>query len=357
MTDIPADRILRADDLEELMRSVNDVTRQLQDTHVQLRSEVARLQRELEEANAQLRRSRSLAALGEMAAGIAHEVRNPLGSIQLYSQLLADDLADRPEQARICTKISRAVEGLDAVVRDVMLFAREVKLNPATISAADLVQRALDNCASLIASPPEPTGDGADSVAHVSDGSRPSRPAVSINRDINAESAIELEADGPLVAGAIANVVRNAIEAMAETPREQRVLRLTVTRAMRRNPGGERTRRSPHIVFTIEDNGPGIPEDVVKRMFNPFFTTRQSGTGLGLAIVHQIVDAHGGHVSVASATPDESQSTVQPLHGARFELCLPPQPSTPADDADGQSDERGGIDLSVSRRICTEATA
>ncbi len=69
-------------DLEQLMRSVNDTAQQLQQTHVALRSEVAQLQRELAEANDQLRRSRSLAALGEMAAGIAHEVRNPMASIQ-----------------------------------------------------------------------------------------------------------------------------------------------------------------------------------------------------------------------------------------------------------------------------------
>ena len=93
---------LGAAEMTELLASVNRVTHRLQDSHVALRQQVDRLQGELAQANARLRRSRSLAALGEMAAGIAHEVRNPLASIQLYVQLLRDDVGDRPEQAAMC---------------------------------------------------------------------------------------------------------------------------------------------------------------------------------------------------------------------------------------------------------------
>ena len=100
--DLPSEPSLGVEELKELMRSVTETTQRLQQTHIALREQVSRLQGELAEANAQLRRSRSLAALGEMAAGIAHEVRNPLGSIQLYIQVLKEDLADRPEQAQLC---------------------------------------------------------------------------------------------------------------------------------------------------------------------------------------------------------------------------------------------------------------
>ena len=106
---------LAVDDLRELIETVTRTTGELQRTHMALQGQVRRLQGELAEANAQLRRSKALAALGEVAAGIAHEVRNPLGSIRLYAKMLEDDLADAPEQRGIATKIGSAVVRLNEV--------------------------------------------------------------------------------------------------------------------------------------------------------------------------------------------------------------------------------------------------
>src|SRR5438874_11415481 len=111
------------------MASFNEVTSKLERTHESLRLEVARLQDELRQANEQLERSRRLAALGQMAAGIAHEVRNPLGSIRLYASLLEQDLGDRPAEKEIAGKIAAAVQGLDGVVGDVLNFSRELKVS------------------------------------------------------------------------------------------------------------------------------------------------------------------------------------------------------------------------------------
>jgi signal transduction histidine kinase len=281
----PADGAMHIDDLRELMRSVNETTERLHATHAALREQVSRLQGELAEANAQLRRSRSLAALGEMAAGIAHEVRNPLGSIQLYVQLLGEDLADCPQQAELCGKIDRAVAGLDAIVRDVLQFARDMKISPSEATPDDLFDRALAACEALVA------GSG-----------------VTIVREI--ESGVGLTADVGLLTQSLANVIRNAIEAMGLRDERSRTLRLAAGRRSVRCPDG-RTRQC--LVFTIDDTGGGIPHDVLDRIFNPFFTTRKTGTGLGLAIVHRIVDAHGGHINVRN----------RPEGGTRFELCLP----------------------------------
>ena len=104
---------LSAGDLAELMSSFNEVTAKLESTHTQLRDEVVRLSTELTQANEALQRSKRLAALGEMAAGISHEIRNPLGSIRLYTRMLQDDLSEMPEQCTIADKIGRAVTGLD----------------------------------------------------------------------------------------------------------------------------------------------------------------------------------------------------------------------------------------------------
>ena len=281
---------LALDDLKELMRCVNETTESLQATHATLQRQVARLQSELAEANDQLRRSRSLAALGEMAAGIAHEIRNPLGSIQLYAQMLGEDLADQPEQAALCEKIHRAVFGLDGVVRDVLLFARDMKFKPAPTTGGELMSQALARCESVL---------GGSAVEVTSAGPE--------------DGSDELVADEGLMTQALGNVIRNAVEAMVEADASPRRLAVSVMKRRVRGPDG---RRGQRIVFSVQDTGPGIPPEVVERMFNPFFTTRATGTGLGLAIVHRIVDAHGGHVVVVNAETG----------GAIVELCLPTRP-------------------------------
>ena len=283
---------LGIDDLKDLMQTVTETSKQLQDTHQVLQGEVARLQHELAEANVQLRRSRSLAALGGMAAGIAHEIRNPLGSIQLYVQMLAEDLQAEPNQLEICRKIDRAVVSLDAIVRDVLLFARDFTINLQPLNTDELLDRALEHCEAII-----------------------TRRGVTVIRETN--EAFDLHADQTLMIQALGNVLRNAVEAMTDSPSDcdDNELRLTVAYRRVRCPDGQ---RQPRIIFGVEDTGPGITEDVVKRMFNPFFTTRATGTGLGLAIVHRIVEAHGGHVAVS-----EGRS-----RGTRIELCLQARPSS-----------------------------
>lgn len=281
----PTRVVIGVDDLRDLMESVDETTRTLQETHVALQRQVVRLQGELAEANAQLQRSRSLAALGEMAAGIAHEIRNPLGSIQLYSQLLAEDLADRPETGELCDKISRAICGLDAIVRDVLLFSRDTSVAAVDVAARELVDRGIENCDALLA-------DG----------------TVRVEIDVDAE--IRLQADPALMTSALGNVIRNAVEAMRASGGRAPTLTVAAGRGRARCPDG---RRADRIHIAVRDNGDGIPAEVVDRIFNPFFTTRASGTGLGLAIVHRIVDAHGGHLKVDSA----------PGRGTTVNLFLP----------------------------------
>lgn len=289
---------LGAEDLGELMRLVNETSQRLQATHESLQSEVARLKNELAEANAALNRSKALAALGEMAAGIAHEVRNPLGSIQLYAQMLGEDLQDRPAQADICAKINRAVVGLDAIVHDVLSFAREMHIRPQPTSDNELFSSALNQCAALL------------------------------QRGINVirlnQVPVQFHADTNLIVQALGNVIRNAIEAMSESSCETRTLSLGAEIRCMRSSGGQTEERA---VLSIRDTGPGIPAHVIERVFNPFFTTRATGTGLGLAIVHRIVDAHGGQTIIESP----------PQGGTHVQLCLPVNPREPGNGSRGSA--------------------
>jgi len=282
-------------ELAELLGAFNTVTARLQTSHDALRSEVARLTRELGEANSQLERSRRLAALGEMAAGIAHEVRNPLGSIGLYARMLEQDLSDRPSEAGVACKIAGAARALDAVVGDVLTFAREFRIRPTPIDPVELFDRVLEGCCH----------DGVSGWRSVEVVRRDREPAA---------HTPQITADAGLLQQALTNVVRNAYEAMAESPGGLRRLTLGIGSCVLPDATGE---SRAFGVLSVRDSGPGVHPDVIARMFNPFFTTRGTGTGLGLAIVHRIVDAHGGRVGVHN----NSERGEGP--GATVEVLLP----------------------------------
>jgi two-component system sensor histidine kinase PilS (NtrC family) len=265
------------EDLAELMRAFNLAAGELGQTHEALRAEVSRLKSELNEANVRLERSRRLAALGEMAAGIAHEVRNPLAAIALHAEMLRDDLGVS-EEAQTAGKILRAARELDGVVGDVLRFARELAPAVGIVDAAEPVRRAVATCQVMA-------------------------EAAGVELCVESAPAFEdVEVDAGLVAQALANLIRNAVEAIGEEGSA--------------GPGRVRVSvdvRGELVSYMVADNGPGLPEGAVERMFNPFYTTRQTGCGLGLAMVQRIVDAHGGRVDAASMDAG----------GARFVLTLP----------------------------------
>lgn len=275
--------VLAPDDLAEVIRAYSAVAERLQGSHEALSSEVVRLQRELAAKNAQLERGKRLSALGEMAAGIAHEIRNPLAAIQLYAEMVGEDLSpatgsaggDISEQcikfaADNNRKIADAVRGLSAIVNDVLSFARQIAPAARPLDAAAVLRRVIDDH--------RPALDAGGVVVETC-----------LGTDV-------IHADPDLLHQALLNLVRNAVDAMAGQPNGRLNLRV----------------EPDQIIVT--DTGPGLPDDMADRIFNPFFTTRSTGTGLGLAIVHRIVDAHGGGISVHN-DPDHG--------GAVFTLELP----------------------------------
>lgn len=281
-----------AAEFAELVRAFNEVTARLESTHGSLQREVGSLKQELADAQARLRRSRQLAALGEMAAGIAHEIRNPLGAIGLTLEALTEDLEGRPEQLELCGRVSRAVGRLDGIVGDVLAFARDTRVRPEATPLQGPLLAALAATEDLI-------------ERH------------DIDVDLELDETASAEIDASLLEQALLNLMRNACEAMCSTAAPHRlVVRLSSVEL--RDPDAGRV---GHSMIEIVDTGPGIPEDVRQRMFNPFFTTRAEGTGLGLAIVHRIVDAHGGRLDVESGESGTSIRVSLPVifQGERME--------------------------------------
>lgn len=277
----------RLDDMAQIIHAYNEVTLKLERSHEALNAEVQRLSRELASANAALQRSRRLAALGEMAAGIAHEIRNPLAAIQLDTQSLAADLAEH-DDALLVQHISEAVRGLDAIVTDVLTFAREMEVRRVEAAAADVFENAVEALRPVI--------DEA--------GIR-----VRLEGDVD---EVVVPHDRDLLHRALVNLIRNAAEAM------NRGGTLTL--------GAEKDAQVVRLI--VRDTGPGINADAIDRIFNPFFTTRPTGTGLGLAIVHRILDAHGGSIAVHNDG------------GAVFTLSLPVASGEPSsDDEESQPQE------------------
>jgi len=269
----------RMEDLAQIIESYSQVTDKLQRSHEKLQGEVVRMRQELTSANAQLQRSKRLSALGEMASGIAHEIRNPLAAIQLYAGMAIEDLDSETPLPDLAMgnlqKIASAVRSMSGIVNDVLSFARGIEPASQWHDVGELFDSA------LAAHAPGLDESGVD-----------------IRRLDLGRGSAQLFGDASLIQQALLNLVRNATDAMSGVE-GGRVLTID----MESDDAG--------VVLIVDDTGPGIPEDSIDRIFNPFFTTRNTGTGLGLAIVHRIVDAHGGVVSVANQ------------NGARFRLALP----------------------------------
>ena len=280
----PSHTATRIEELGKIILAYSEVTERLQQSHDQLQRQVAHLRGELSEKNKLLERKNRLAALGEMAAGMAHEIRNPLGGIQLYTSLLGKDVSDRPASLLLVNKISGGVKRLEGLVSQVLQFAREIRatLGPADLS--ELVEQTLDLTVQQ-------------------------RTAAGVSCQTSGPRPMPVTIDAVLIGQCMLNLVLNAVESMSQSPGEKTngSRRLDV-RFSPPPPGSDA--RQFHL--TVCDNGPGIPSGVLDRIFNPFFTTKDTGSGLGLAIVHRVVEAHEGSITAGNVEGG----------GAKFEIRI-----------------------------------
>ena len=222
-------------------------------------TEVKRLQEQME-------LKERLTALGEMSAGIAHELRNPMAVIAGYLNLLAKK-QDARGQA-VIGDIQSEISGMNRIISDLLTFARPTALNRAAVDLKEL----LESCVSVVLQAKRDDGE------------------IATIMDIAAGS---LPADEVLLRQALGNLVQNAVEAM---PRGGT---LTVS-----------SRVGRETVIEVKDTGAGIPPENVRKIFLPFFTTKDRGVGMGLALTHKIITAHGGKIDVDSREGRETVFTV-----------------------------------------------
>ncbi len=266
---------LDSDQLAGMLSAYTEVTERLRGSHDKLVAEVSRLRGELASKNRQLERRSRLAALGQMAAGMAHEIRNPLGGIALYAGLLCKQLADRPASRDLAGRIAGGVHRLEGIVSDILTFAGEMKPRKRDVLLSAVVGEVCELARGRLEE------IGTDLVCRVADDT-------------------ELLADPKLLVRALSNLLFNALDAAGEGQ-----VRIEV------ECGGT------SVAVSVADSGAGIEADAMDKIFNPFFTTKDVGTGLGLAIVHQIVDSHGGQISAANVPAPAG------LGGAKFTMTLP----------------------------------
>jgi len=267
------DALVDADpNLAMILAAWNEATLRLQHTHEALQAEVARLSDELEAKNRELARQNRLADLGRMAAHVAHEVRNSLSPVTLYTSLLRRRLAGDAGSLDTLVKVEAGLTALNATVNDLLNFTAHREPEWRSFVVQDLVEEVVDSLA-------------------------PQLEAQRIEVCLDVPPHTVATADREMLRRAILNLVLNAIDAM---PRGGD---LVVTSF--ENQGS--------LELEIADSGPGLPQGAITKVFDPFYTTKPSGTGLGLAIVHRIIEAHGGRVTAVNC----------PEGGAAFTIELP----------------------------------
>lgn len=259
-------------DLEAILAAWHSATLRLERTHESLCSEVARLTKELEVKNRELARKNRLADLGQMASHVAHEVRNSLVPVSLYLSLLRRKLSENSGALDILAKIEAGFTSLNATVNDLLSFTAHRAPHWQTFLVGDLVQEVCDSL-------------------------EPQLDAQMIDIDIDVPPNTVLTADRDMLRRALLNLILNSIDAMPD--------------------GGE-------IVITsydtprgfeleVADSGPGLSEEDIRHVFEPFYSSKQNGTGLGLSIVYHVAESHGGTVTVMNC----------PEGGAAFTIKIP----------------------------------
>ena len=218
---------------------------------------------ELMELQERVGRESRMAALGRVAASVAHEIRNPLAAIEGFGSLLERDLKDNPALGRLASKTVYAARQLNAVVGNLLSYTREVHVDLAPCDVHALLEGAVEF------------------VAPIADDRK---AKIEVTKVEGARAPVAI-ADVRQLNQVLINVMKNAVEACPH--RSGGVVKASC----------KLSKDASKVFLEISDNGVGVPSNLKKRIFEPFFTTKDGGTGLGLSLCQRIVEAHGGSIS------------------------------------------------------------
>ena len=218
-------------------------------------------------------RSQRLREMGEMAAGIAHEIRNPLGSIELFASLLKKDVETDEEKSTLVEHIRSGVKNMDRIISTLLLYAKSPRPSQQKCNLHPLLSTLLTGTSDMVI-----PGN------------------IKIVQNFGEGDAL-VNGDQELLKQVFSNLIRNAIQAMPNGG-ELKLTTKTVN-APSNQPEADNDHRQ-FITITVSDTGQGIPADHLVKIFNPFFSTKDKGTGLGLSISHNIIKAHQGTIDAES---------------------------------------------------------
>jgi two-component system sensor histidine kinase HydH len=233
--------------------------------------------REIKHLEEKVRRAEKLAAIGKLAAGVAHEIRNPLSSIRGFAQFLGQGLKDSPREQEYAQTMVAEVDRINRVVTDLLTFARPTVTEPVPADVTELIE----HCVRLV----QADADFRNIMLH---------------RNITDLSKVRLDTNQ--ITQALLNLLLNAMQSVESGG--------TIEIGAALKPSDD------CLELWVEDNGAGIEPDKLEKIFDPFFTTRAKGTGLGLPIVHKIVENHLGEIRVESPPAGKRK-------GSRFIIFLP----------------------------------
>jgi len=242
---------------------------------------------------AERRRLDRLAALGEMSAVVAHEIRNPVASIAAGVDYLSAKMEPDSSEAQGAAMIQNEIQRVNRILEDILFVARPFQLNFASEDLAEIIDDVIQRC-----QPQIQTGQVEVSTTYAS-------------------SAPTLQLDRQRLDQVFTNLIINATQAMQTSGRPPEERQLTIQTSMATTAGSvsQKNGSTEQIIITFTDTGPGIPPDAQQQIFEPFFTTKARGTGLGLSVARRVVEEHKGTIKI-----DALQKT-----GTRFIITLPIQ--------------------------------